>query len=231
MIITWAVDVSTEPRPYLGFKPEAGRLRVAWLGPEACSGVIVWPGNLQDGATDAGISCLVLDEEQESGCFKAISQRWRKRRFYRWPMIETSRCLNAKRRFDHTHLLLEAESGTRLSCLMKLLKGRSAYEVFHSFPELKLDAGVNSSGKPASSTERYRLRRSRRSGVTFAHRTNGWRSSSASVLPMPRVLTRSMVAFSARHRNRLSLVRGAGLALTADFRRAYTGLQPTGAGF
>jgi putative transposase len=45
---------------------------------------------------------------------------------------------------DHAHLLLETDSDSRLSWQLKLLKGRSAYEVFHAYPELKLDAGVNS---------------------------------------------------------------------------------------
>ena len=45
---------------------------------------------------------------------------------------------------DHAHLLIEAQSGVQLSWFMKLIKGRSAYEVFRAFPELKLDAHVNS---------------------------------------------------------------------------------------
>jgi putative transposase len=45
---------------------------------------------------------------------------------------------------DHVHVLLEAESAGDLSWYLKLLKGRSAYEVFRTFPELKIDAGVDS---------------------------------------------------------------------------------------
>jgi putative transposase len=45
---------------------------------------------------------------------------------------------------DHMHMLLEARSDGELSWFMKLLKGRSSYEVFRSFPELKVDAGINS---------------------------------------------------------------------------------------
>jgi len=45
---------------------------------------------------------------------------------------------------DHAHLLVEAASGSELSWYVKLLKGRSAYEVFRAYPELKLDAGINS---------------------------------------------------------------------------------------
>jgi len=45
---------------------------------------------------------------------------------------------------DHAHLLVKGESSSELSWFMKLLKGRSAYEVFRAFPELKLDAHVNS---------------------------------------------------------------------------------------
>lgn len=40
---------------------------------------------------------------------------------------------------DHVHLLLRT-SEISLAWAMKLLKGRSAYEVFRHFPELKLDA-------------------------------------------------------------------------------------------
>ena len=45
---------------------------------------------------------------------------------------------------DHVHLLLSADSPTALSWSLKLLKGRSAFEVFRAFPDLKLDARTNS---------------------------------------------------------------------------------------
>jgi putative transposase len=45
---------------------------------------------------------------------------------------------------DHVHVLLEAPLASELSWFMKLIKGRSAYEVFRAFPELKIDAGVES---------------------------------------------------------------------------------------
>jgi putative transposase len=45
---------------------------------------------------------------------------------------------------DHMHLLVEAESDHELSWFMRLIKGRSAYETFRAFPELKIDAGIDS---------------------------------------------------------------------------------------
>ncbi len=45
---------------------------------------------------------------------------------------------------DHVHMLVEAASGQELSWTMKLLKGRSSYEVSRRMPELKLDARENS---------------------------------------------------------------------------------------
>ena len=45
---------------------------------------------------------------------------------------------------DHVHILLDAPTSSDLSWSLKLMKGRSAYEVFRAFPELKLDAGINS---------------------------------------------------------------------------------------
>jgi REP element-mobilizing transposase RayT len=45
---------------------------------------------------------------------------------------------------DHVHLLVEAGSDEELSWTMKLLKGRSSYELFRGLPELKLDASENS---------------------------------------------------------------------------------------
>jgi putative transposase len=45
---------------------------------------------------------------------------------------------------DHVHILMEATTSSDLSWSLKLMKGRAAYEVFRSFPELKLDAGINS---------------------------------------------------------------------------------------
>ena len=45
---------------------------------------------------------------------------------------------------DHVHMLVEAASEQELSWIMKLLKGRSAYDVFRRVPELKLDAAENS---------------------------------------------------------------------------------------
>lgn len=43
---------------------------------------------------------------------------------------------------DHVHMLLQLEDMS-LVWAMKLLKGRSAYEVLRRFPELKLDAHTN----------------------------------------------------------------------------------------
>ena len=42
---------------------------------------------------------------------------------------------------DHVHVLLRAASDEDLSWSMKLLKGRSSFD---AFPDLKVDAGVNS---------------------------------------------------------------------------------------
>jgi REP element-mobilizing transposase RayT len=44
---------------------------------------------------------------------------------------------------DHVHLLLAAESAAELSWHLKLLKGRSSYEVSKAYPEVKLDAHTN----------------------------------------------------------------------------------------
>jgi putative transposase len=45
---------------------------------------------------------------------------------------------------DHVHMLVAASSSVELSWIMKLLKGRSSYELFRCNSELKLDAGLNS---------------------------------------------------------------------------------------
>jgi putative transposase len=45
---------------------------------------------------------------------------------------------------DHVHMLVESESPTELSWVLKLLKGRSSYELSRRFPELKLDGRVPS---------------------------------------------------------------------------------------
>jgi putative transposase len=45
---------------------------------------------------------------------------------------------------DHVHMLVESESPADLSWALKLLKGRSSYEVSRRFPELKLDGRVPS---------------------------------------------------------------------------------------
>lgn len=45
---------------------------------------------------------------------------------------------------DHVHLLIQAEDQVHLSKAMNLLKGTSSRRLFQRFPELKLDAGVNS---------------------------------------------------------------------------------------
>ena len=45
---------------------------------------------------------------------------------------------------DHVHMLVEVPEPGSLPNALKLLKGRSAYEVFRSYPDVKLDAGVNS---------------------------------------------------------------------------------------
>ena len=54
------------------------------------------------------------------------------------------RLLECQPIIDHVHLLIEAGSDDDLSWTMKLLKGRSSYELFRRLPELKLDAGENS---------------------------------------------------------------------------------------
>ena len=54
------------------------------------------------------------------------------------------RLLECQPMIDHVHLLIEASSDDDLSWSMKLLKGRSSYELFRRLPELKLDAGQNS---------------------------------------------------------------------------------------
>ena len=45
---------------------------------------------------------------------------------------------------DHCHLLIEAEDRERLAKAMNLLKGISSRRLFQRFPDLKLDAGINS---------------------------------------------------------------------------------------
>lgn len=45
---------------------------------------------------------------------------------------------------DHVHMLLKIPSAAVLPETMRLLKGRAAYEVFRAYPDVKLDAGVNS---------------------------------------------------------------------------------------
>ena len=44
---------------------------------------------------------------------------------------------------DHVHILVGVDSSPELSRVMKLLKGRSAFELFRRNPGLKLDAGIN----------------------------------------------------------------------------------------
>ena len=55
-----------------------------------------------------------------------------------------SRLLECEPMVDHVHLLLKASGKAELPWLMKLLKSRSAYELFKAEPELKLDFGTNS---------------------------------------------------------------------------------------
>ena len=45
---------------------------------------------------------------------------------------------------DHVHLLIAADDKEQLSKAMNLLKGVASRRLFQKFPELKLDAGVNS---------------------------------------------------------------------------------------
>ena len=45
---------------------------------------------------------------------------------------------------NHVHMLVAARGTEELSWIMKLLKGRSSYEIFQRLPELKLDTGANS---------------------------------------------------------------------------------------
>jgi len=62
-------------------------------------------------------------------------------------LVETAReksikLLECQPMVDHVHMLVGASSAEELSWLMKLLKGRSSYEVFRRYPDLKLDAAV-----------------------------------------------------------------------------------------
>jgi putative transposase len=45
---------------------------------------------------------------------------------------------------DHVHILVASESVAELSWTLKLLKGRSSFELSRRFPELKLDGRVPS---------------------------------------------------------------------------------------
>jgi len=45
---------------------------------------------------------------------------------------------------DHVHFLIEAEDRAHLAKSMNLLKGASSRRLFQRFPDLKLDAGINS---------------------------------------------------------------------------------------
>jgi putative transposase len=45
---------------------------------------------------------------------------------------------------DHVHLLLAVDDRAHLSEAMNLLKGTTSRRLFQRFPELKLDAGINS---------------------------------------------------------------------------------------
>ena len=45
---------------------------------------------------------------------------------------------------DHVHLLLGVDNRAHLSRVMNLLKGATSRRLFQRFPDLKLDAGVNS---------------------------------------------------------------------------------------
>jgi putative transposase len=45
---------------------------------------------------------------------------------------------------DHVHMLVQSKSTAELSWALKLLKGRSSYELSRRFPELKLDGRVQS---------------------------------------------------------------------------------------
>jgi len=45
---------------------------------------------------------------------------------------------------DHVHLLVAADDRTHLSKAMRLLKGTTSRRLFQRFPDLKLDAGIES---------------------------------------------------------------------------------------
>ena len=45
---------------------------------------------------------------------------------------------------DHVHLLIDAEDRVHIGKAMNLLKGASSRQLFQRFPDLKLDAGINS---------------------------------------------------------------------------------------
>ena len=45
---------------------------------------------------------------------------------------------------DHVHLLLRLAGSRELPNALRLLKGRTSWEVFREFPELKLDASTSS---------------------------------------------------------------------------------------
>jgi len=61
-----------------------------------------------------------------------------------WSVAKTKRIslLECETMIDHVHLLLETASKDTLAEDIKLLKGRSSYELFRALPELKSDAHV-----------------------------------------------------------------------------------------
>jgi putative transposase len=62
---------------------------------------------------------------------------------YRAAKDKSIRLLECETMIDHVHLLLECEKAN-LSNEMKLLKGRTALELFREFPSIKMDAGLDS---------------------------------------------------------------------------------------
>ena len=52
--------------------------------------------------------------------------------------------LECKPMVDHVHMLVEAGSPEELAWTLKLLKGRSSYELCRRIPELKIDTGETS---------------------------------------------------------------------------------------
>ena len=67
----------------------------------------------------------------------AKAQLWKEANEKRIDLVECEMMV------DHVHVLVRAHSSMELSGIMKLLKGRSSFEVFQAMPEIKMDAHTN----------------------------------------------------------------------------------------